>query len=163
VRANGPRPGDAGVDFRKRAPTPLSLSDGHAIGEMILDVYGPELAREEALDAIAHLRQPRVTEAGDPVRSFTTLCPDVLLHGGDRVSNRPNAVCFLVGDLNVERFFEHERQLDKGDRVGAEVVHKVRPGVELPIAGMKMTPNLWWLENHPGAAESTRSAAAIRS
>jgi hypothetical protein len=56
---------------------------------------------------------------------------DALLDDGDGVLNRPNPVRLVVGDLDVKGFLEHERQLDKGKRIGAEIVDQTRPPFEL--------------------------------
>lgn len=49
-----------------RAAYLLSLVDGHCPVEMILDIFGPEPAREEALGILAHLLQLGAIELRDP-------------------------------------------------------------------------------------------------
>jgi hypothetical protein len=49
-----------------RAAYLLSLIDGHATVEMILDICAPELARDDGLRILAHLLQLGAVELRDP-------------------------------------------------------------------------------------------------
>jgi hypothetical protein len=49
-----------------RAAYLLSLIDGHATVEMILDICAPEQARDDALGILAHLLQLAAVELRDP-------------------------------------------------------------------------------------------------
>ena len=58
-----------GLHFLKlnaRAAYLLSLVDGHCTVEMILDICGPELERDDALNLLAHLLQLGAIELRDP-------------------------------------------------------------------------------------------------
>jgi hypothetical protein len=55
-----------GLPLDARAAYLLSLVDGHCTVEVILDVCGSELGREEALDALAHLLELGAIELREP-------------------------------------------------------------------------------------------------
>jgi hypothetical protein len=54
------------LKLNARAAYLLSLVDGHCTVEMILNICGPELERDEALNLLAHLLQLGAIELRDP-------------------------------------------------------------------------------------------------
>jgi hypothetical protein len=72
----------------------------------------------------------RETVSGVPAaRSRRSPCPNLLLDTVNGISNGSNLVRIIVGNIDVERFFEGQGQIPESQRIGTEVFAEERiPG-----------------------------------
>src|SRR6266849_415451 len=60
-------------------------------------------------------------------------CLRVFLDVRDGVFDRGDCLCILVGNFDAERLFEGHHQLDRIERVGAQIIHKRSGGRHLAL------------------------------
>src|SRR5258708_25502908 len=73
-----------------------------------------------------------------PTDAALPLLLSVLLDVVDRVLHGPDLLGVLVGDVDFERLFEREHELDQTERVGAEVVDEARLGLDVLLVDVEL-------------------------